>query len=154
MKTQHTLMSLPAKDWIVAQAIVFDWFDGPRQGVARLSKPECEFEFQLLAERHNPDGLDDRLFRVNELPVGSVNLVLEAIHSLGSPASVVWLPVWKFGSQEERLRADKEIDRILNQQKGTGLVISSRDMTTFLGCWQDDRHTGLVKDWFSRLGLS
>jgi hypothetical protein len=147
MKTQHVLMSVPANSWVAGQVVVFDWFDGPRQGVARMAKPECEFAFELLAERLNPDGLDDRLFRVSELPAGSVTRILDTIHSLGSPVNVVWVPVWKFGSEEERLQADQEIDRILSQQRGTGLVVYSRDMITFLGCWEDDQVQGEVQDW-------
>jgi hypothetical protein len=151
---QDALTPLPPQAWVAGQVIVFDWFDGPRQGVARMARPECEFAFELVAERNNPDGLDDRLFRVSELPASSVTKVLDAIRSLGNPGSVVWVPVWKFGSEEERLRADKEIDRILSRQKDTGLVIYSRDMATFLGCWQDDRGSDHVQDWFSILGVS
>ena len=154
MKTQNALLSLPPLDWSVDQVIVFDWYDGPRQGIARLAKPECEFIFDLLAERPNADGLDDRLFRVSEIPPGSVSRVLTAIRWLGNPTNVVWVPVWKFDSEEERIRADQEIDRILNQQRSTGLMISSRDLTTFLGCWQEAAGNGQVQDWFSRLELS
>ena len=147
------LTSLQPSNWVVDQVVVFDWFDGPRQGVARMAKPECEFAFELLAERHNPDGLDDRLFRVSELPAGSLARILDVIQRLGSPANAVWVPVWKFSSEDERLQADHEIDHILSQQKSTRLVIHSRDMTTFLGCWQDDRVGGEVQDWFLALGL-
>lgn len=154
MSTELPLTSLAAHDWVVHQVIIFDWFDGPRQGVARMAKPECEFAFELLAERHNPDDLDDRLFRVSSLPAGSVTRVLDAIRSLGSPTNVVWIPVWKFGTDEEKLLADQEIDRILRQQRSTSLVIFSRDMASFLGCWQDDRVSGQVRDWFSALGIA
>jgi hypothetical protein len=118
-----------------------------------MAIPEYEFLFELLGERHNPRGPDDRLFRVNELPQGSVAAVLNAIRSLGSPANSVWVPVWKFGTEEEKIRADQEIDRILNDQKSTGLIIYSRDMVTFRGCWSDQRINGHDKDWFAILGI-
>jgi hypothetical protein len=154
MNTQRALTSLPPNNWIAGQVVVFDWFDGPRQGVARMAKPECEFTFELIAERYNPDGLDDRLFRVSELPAGSVARIVDAIHSLGSPTNVVWAPVWKFSNEEDRIRADQQIDRILGQQEGTDLVIHSRDMITFLGCWGDDRVRREGQDWFLTSALS
>jgi len=154
MNTQDALTSLPPKHWVVDQVVVFDWFDGPRQGVGRLAKPACEFAFELLAERHNPDGLDDRLFRISELPQGSVTQILDAIHSLGSPANVVWVPVWHFASEEEKRRANRETELILSRRKDTGLVIYSRDMATILGCWQGDRVNGQTQDWFSILSIS
>jgi hypothetical protein len=154
MDMQRLLKSLSPTNWTVGQVIVFDWFNGPRQGVARMENPECEFAFELLAERYNPDGLDDRLFRISELPRGSVTKILDTLQSSGRPAHVVWVPVWKFGSEEERLRADQEIERILSQQKGTDLAIHSRDMVTFLGCWQVDVRSNQVQDWFSFLDIS
>lgn len=153
MNNTHRLASLHPSSWAAGQVVVFDWFDGPRQGVARMANPECEFAFELLAERHNPSGLDDRLFRVCELPPGSITKIMDAIRSLGSPANAVWVPVWKFNSEEKRLQADQEINRILSQQKDTGLVIYSRDMITFLGCWHVDRARGEIQDWFVTLGI-
>jgi hypothetical protein len=139
MNIQESLLSLPCEEWAVDQAVVFDWFDGPRHGVVRLAKPECEFAFEVLAERYNPDGLDDRLFRVCGLPAGSVAEVLTSIRSLGAPANVVWVPVWSFESEEQKLRADRRIDDVLSRQESTGLVIYTRDLLTYLGCWRDDR---------------
>ena len=134
-----TLTTLPPKDWVVDQVVVLDWYDGPRHGVARLAKPECEFAFDVLNERHNPDGLDLRLFRVSELPTGSLNKVLDAIRCLGTPVNKVWVPVWEFGSAEQQLQADQEIDRILSQQAPTAIAFCSRDMATFAEGWEGDR---------------
>ncbi len=139
MNMQDTLATLPPKEWVVDQVVVFDWYDGPRHGVARLAKPECEFAFDMLEERHNPDGLDLRLFRVNELPTGSVGLVLNAIRCLGAPANKVWVPTRKFESPEDQIQADQEIDRILSQQAPTAIAFCSSDMITFAECWEGDR---------------
>jgi hypothetical protein len=154
MTLQRQLTSLSPQAWQVHQAVVFDWYDGPRQGVARLSKPTCEFVFELLAERPTADDLDDRLFRLSELPEGSVAKILEALRVLGSPSNVVWVPEWRFGSEEERLRADQALDRILSQQRRTDLVIYTRDLITFRGCWQENRANGQAQDWFTTLNVS
>ncbi len=96
MEQKNKPASLAPPDWTADQVIVFDWYDGPRQGVVCLKEPPCEFSFELLAEKPNPDDLDHRLFRVSELPAGSVAQILEAIRVLGKPTGIVWVPVWKF----------------------------------------------------------
>lgn len=154
MELKNKLTSRAPDDWVVDQVIVFDWYDGPRQGVACLTQPPCEFYFELLAERYNPNGLDDRLFRVSELPPGSVAKVLEATQALGSPTNAVWVPTWKFSSEGERRQADQAINQILSARKDTGIVIASPDMATFLGCWQTDGDSHPITDWFSALGVS
>jgi hypothetical protein len=154
MTLEQQLASLSPHDWQVHQVVVFDWFDGPRQGLARLSKPEGEFVFELLAERPTADDLDDRLFRISELPAGSVDKILGVLRPLGSPSNVIWTPVWKFASDEERVLADQAIDRILSQQRETDLLIYTRDLITFRGCWQDERANGQAQDWFAALNIS
>lgn len=109
MNAQETLCSVPASDWMIDQVIVFDWYDGPRAGVARMRRPECEFAFELLAERYNPEGLDDRLFRVYELPQGSVRQILDALTPLGRPVNSVWVPMWSFASKEQEERVRQEV---------------------------------------------
>jgi hypothetical protein len=147
MITSHKLASLPPDQWRVDQVIIFDWFDGPRHGIARLAQPSCELMFDLLAERPNDDGLDDRLFRIWTLPDGSVSRILHSISALGVPADIVWLPLWKFPSEEERIRADEEIETVLNQKETTGLVIFTRDFHTFLGCWKEHIENSQIHDW-------
>jgi hypothetical protein len=153
MNTQKALMSQPPTAWIVGQVVVFDWCDGPRQGIARMAEPKCEFAFELVSERDNPEDLDDRLYRVSDLPEGSVTEILDATRALESPVNVVWTPGWRFESDEERLQADQVIAGVLSQQKDTGLVIHSRDMVTFLGCWPADAGTDQKQDWFALLGI-
>lgn len=153
MKLEKSLASVPPAEWVANQVIVFDWYDGPRQGVACLGRPMCEFAFTLLAERPCPDGLDDRLFRVSELPANSVARILGLLRPQGSPSHKVWVPVWQPGRAEERSQVDQEIDSILSQQRDTGLVIATRDMETFLGCWHAERNGSQITDWFSALSI-
>jgi hypothetical protein len=132
------LQSLPLGQWRTRQAIVFDWYDGPREGVCALAQPQAEVAFELLEERANADHLDDRLFRVNELPAGSVDRILAELTELGSPDQAVWAPVWAFASKTRQREVENRIDDILSRAIVTPIVISTRDMTDFLGCWQVD----------------
>ena len=94
MDLEKTLTAIPVDAWTTRQAIVLDWHDGPRQGVCSLSHPAAEFVFEQIDERHNPEGMDDRLFRLRHVPEGTVARALEVLGDLGGPDHCVWVPVW------------------------------------------------------------
>lgn len=153
MALEEILLSCPAELWKTGQAVVFDWYDGPREGVAMLAFPECEFTFELVEERHNPDGLDDRLFRLRELPVGSVQSVLRLLSRLGEPSKPVWAPVWRFATKTERHFADRAIDQVLAGARETGLAVLSQDMKQFEGVWVIGEDQPRRIDWFDALKI-
>src|SRR5688572_25483495 len=101
MKLEALLRSVPVDQWVVQDVIAFDWYDGAREGVCSLARPGGEFYFELLDERLNPDGVDDRLFRLSELPTGSVAELRS---------------VWQFTKPEDPQRA-KEVMRRLDAAK-------------------------------------
>jgi len=141
MKLEEKLTSMPVNQWKVDRIYAFDWYDGPREGVCSLTVPSCEFYFELLDERYNPDGLDDRLFRLSELPTGSVRDVVAAVPDLASP------------SESVRQKADERIDAATARKRPTALVIHSQDLENFLGCWQVDLTEAKTADWFAVLGI-
>jgi hypothetical protein len=143
MALENLLASIPVEEWVPDQVVVFDWFDGPREGVARMHNPPCEFFFGLLAERYTPDDLDDRLFGLSELPPGSVAKLLDTIHLLGEPVNEVWVPVWQFPNEVEQSEVERETDRLLSLRRTTNLVIWTKDMRTFLGCSTEDREVAI-----------
>jgi hypothetical protein len=153
MSIETLLLSVAVKNWRTQHAVVFDWHDGPKQGVCSLATPECEFVFDLVAERFNPDGLDDKLFRLREVPKGTIAKILSLVSSLGPQAIPVWAPVWSFANASERTSADNAIDEILNSSRHTSILIRTQDMVTFLGCWKVDAIPPAGKDWFDNLGL-
>jgi hypothetical protein len=150
---EPALRSLPAPRWTTRQAIVFDWYDGPREGVCALSNPPGEFRFELLDERPTADDLDDRLYRVSALPAGSVDEIVSALHDLGGPTGPVWVPVWKFPTDEARQQAERCLESVLVRGQPTPLVIRTPDMLRFLGCWQGDLSGPNGSDWFTALGI-
>ena len=152
MTLEHAICSLPFEQWMPRQVIVLDWHDGPREGIAELSAPECEFHFEILAERYDPVDVDDRLFRLSEVPRGSVRHLLTQFRILGQPVNAVWSPVWSFTNDEDRLRCDQELKHILDLQRKTDVVILTKDMEHFLGCFQVPLDASQV-DWFKALGI-
>src|SRR5436309_2873396 len=101
MNLETLLTSVPPDQWKTRQAVVFDWYDGPREGIVALDNPGYEFAFKLLAERPTEDGLDERLFSLASLPPGYVAAIVDRLHALGTPKGPVWVPVWRFPSTEE-----------------------------------------------------
>ena len=125
----------------------------PREGICALQAPAAEFFFDLLDERVNEDGLDDRLFRLSELPPGSMDKLLAALAVLGGPAHLVWVPMWKFPSQALQQQAERCVGLIRDSARPTALVISTRDMEEFRGCWRVERSINERADWFAALNI-
>lgn len=150
---EESLLLTPVREWITKQVIVFDWFDGPREGVCSLDQPEVSFYFELIDERALSDDLDDRLFSLRQIPYNSVEEISSAIGELGTPTGRVWVPVWKFQNPLNQDRAEEIINRIFLESSKTNLVVYTRDMIGFLGCWRVDQ-TVKIKDWFTHLGIN
>lgn len=141
MSFEDALRSVPAGQWQVQQVQALDWYDGPREGVGVLGVPPCEFYFELLDERYHPDGLDDRLFRLDELPPGSVQDVASVLPHLASPR------------EEDRRRARARLDEIKATRRPTPLVVYTRDWQRILGCWSAEHVSNGGGDWFAALGI-
>jgi hypothetical protein len=141
MQLEQVLETLPVAQWKSGQVYSFDWYDGPREGVCSLAAPGGEFHFELLEEQFDPDGLEKRLFRVSELPAGSVDEILSVVPDLASPSEPV------------RKGAEQRIRMIDARKRPTSLVILTPDMRHFLGCWDLDRIANPSGDWFQALGI-
>ncbi len=151
MELENKLAAIPVDEWLTEQAIVFDWQDGPSEGLCSLRHPEAEFQFELLDQRHNPDDLDDRLFRLRQLPMGTVAEALRVLSVLGQPTHCVWAPLWRFADAAQQRQAEKLLDELQAKATPLDLVIASRDMKHFQGCWRSKTANGEAVDWFARL---
>jgi hypothetical protein len=141
MTLEETLLSVPFNQWRVGQVYSYGWYDGPRDGGCRLVTPACEFYFELIDERYNPDGLDDRLYRLSEIPLGSVAEMEKLSHQ------------WRNSDPAISQEATRRLDAIRAARRPTDLVVYSTYMNEFLGCWRVDPAQTDVKDWFTFLGI-
>lgn len=132
---EHALLSVPVAQWRPRRTEALDWYDGPREGLCQLSWPDTEFYFTLLAERFNPEGLDDRLMAVHRLPPGGGEALLQALALPDEP------------------EGRREVERILASAEPTNLVVLTRDAETFLGCWRRPPGEPQGPSWFEVLGL-
>lgn len=154
MNTESILTAAKSNACVVKQVIVFDWNDGPVSGICSLETPKCEFEFELIAERYNANDVDERIFKLSALPLGSVDKVIDLLSLLGGPLSRVWIPVWSFPSPEEQEIADNNVDAVLSLSTEMNLVLWTRNMEEFLGIWNvPERSSSAVTDWFSILEI-
>jgi hypothetical protein len=150
---EEILKGVPPPEWATEQAIIFDWYDGPREGICALSNPKACFAFRLLAERPTEDDLDDRLFSLSSIPDATVAEVINLLSPLGEPTKPVWVPMWKFPNQSTQDAVEDKLDALLAAQRLTKLIVYTRDMKNFLGCWEKDAGDLGVKDWFSALAI-
>ncbi len=141
MKLEELLTSVPVGQWQAGNQYSLEWYDGPREGVCSLNVPGGEFYFKLLDERYNPNGCDDRLFRLSELPAGSVAELLSVV------------PVFAGREESAQREADQRLQTILSRRRPTTLVIWTQDMLEFLGCWNIDQAAPDDGDWFAFLGI-
>lgn len=153
MTPEQRLLAVPLERWSTRQAIVLDWYDGPREGLCALASPGGEFLFELLGERPNPDDLDDRLFLIREIPDGTVDALVADIQELGSPGGPVWVPVWRFRTESARERVEQRLRQIQTDARPISLVVSTRDLKRFLECWRaaPPPHAGL---WSALSGIA
>ena len=134
------LLTTPVSQWETDRIVVSHWVDGPMSGYCRLANPECAFFFHLAAERHNPDGLDDRIF--------SLSMVESATFELAWSS-----PITGASSSAGDAMRTPDLSGLVSPPHGTSnLLIRTPDMRTFLGCW-------VVPDWqqvadlFARVGI-
>ena len=138
--TTTLLDSMPFQNWRMDQIVIFGFYDGPEKGVARLSLPAYEFTFKKIAERYNPDGLDDRLFLIGELPTGSASKIQACMQQQRI-------------DPEEKGKSDAEIQKILALEIVTNSVIHSREFENILGYWPGIYKAEQTRDWFVELGI-
>lgn len=149
----RALIDTPCTDWKVDQVIVLDWYDGPHAGFARLKFPVVEFQFELLAERPTEEGLDDRLFVVKAVPVGTLQTLLAICLFAGEPAKPIWSPRWESNDPSDLERAEAAIAAAEDSAIATTLVIRSSDFEVFQGCWDIGSAPVDVPNWFAYLGI-
>ena len=153
MSIEQKLINCDVSRWRTRLAVVFDWYDGPRHGICALENPQCEFVFYLLDEQTNPDGLDHRLFRISEIPDGSVDNLVSQVAVLGSPFASVWTPIWRFPTEQKRAEADSDVEKLLDSGRQTNIIFLSQDLISYLGRWNAEVIPNERVDWFAALKI-
>jgi hypothetical protein len=111
--------------------VIFDWRDGPIEGVLRWRGRAACWYFKLLAERADSSELDDRLFWIWAIPDADSEVL---VGEFGDEESgrLVWPVSGGLGSA----RARAIVDGLLSGRPGTpDRVIRTADFVEVLGVW-------------------
>lgn len=93
----------------VVRVIALGFYDGPTEGVLQTTDGAA-YRFDLIAEEHNPDGLDDRTFALRPLPPGVFDEVAELV---GGSAGAVVVPRWPVAGADRQAEIDRRLDALL-----------------------------------------
>lgn len=134
MPDAESLLQVPPPHWQVEQVIVFDWQDGPRDGLCLLREPPACLAFTAIAERPADDDLGDCLYRATLRPAATFAEVLTALADLGTPTGAVWTPVWRFPTAAQQRACEARLAELLPAAPAD-LVLRSRDMLVIQDAW-------------------
>jgi hypothetical protein len=97
----------------IDRVIVFGWYDGPTNGVLQLGKDGPVYRFALLDEGQLQDDTDHRAYGLYALPGEVWSRLVTAIAPYIAPRWPVWVPMWRFPSDEIRQAVERETAQVL-----------------------------------------
>lgn len=111
--------------------VIFDWRDGPIEGIARRKDGYACWYFKLFAERLETETLDDRLFSLWEIPDSDSSILREEFGE-DDQGGYVWPVSGGLGS----IRARSIVDELLSARPGPpNLIIRTPDLVEVFGVW-------------------
>ena len=138
--------------WETRVAVVTDWCDGPREGACALSSPLREFWFQVLDERRTIDGLDERVYSISDLAIGSVDRLSKLLRVLGEPEGKIWCPLWRHDDPKVLDDLREKLDSVRLGSRALDSVVLTKGLLQFRACWDIPKRE-TVSDWFGFLGV-
>ncbi len=98
------------------------YYDGPTSGLARCTKSQKAYRFELVA--WDP-GFENRIYSLAETDVQVFDSVVQVLARLEAPHWPFWTPRWQFGSSLEESRTSSEIDQALSRIPPASLLIAT-----------------------------
>lgn len=133
--------------------VVFDYYDGPLEGVLACDACGGEYLFRTIA--WNPDRLT-RVFELRPVSRGTLQRVTEICSPLGSPRWPVWVPRWSFQSEEVERRVSTELNEVLQAQGELRLIVAAAAIDRHIDAARTaDAHTSQpdLQFWLEWLGI-
>ena len=122
--------TLPTNKWAVEQLIILDWYDGPRSGFCKMTRPKVRFYFEVIADCYLQDDTDDHLFQLSDCPTEKLDAVIEIFAKVGQPQKPSWIPSGNMDLEDE-----KQIETIISELEASSIIVQSHNMTEFSCCW-------------------
>jgi hypothetical protein len=123
-------LTATAARWRPTQVIALGYFDGPTEGVVKLSDGQI-FRFSPLAEDVNRE---IRAFALATLSQQQFDDIVRLLSMpLGSPTWPIWVPLWRFANENLRISTEQGINAILAATEVVAVVVCSDDLQHCLG---------------------
>ncbi|MGW2653997.1 hypothetical protein ACWC1D_10080 [Streptomyces sp. NPDC001478] len=111
--------------------IIFDWRDGPIEGIAGSVNGSTCWYFKLFAERHENDTLDDRIFALWPISDSDSSILCEEFGQ-GDEGGCVWPVSGGLGSS----KAQSIVEGLLSARpESPNLIIRTPDFVEVFGIW-------------------
>lgn len=106
--------------------IVFDYYDGPVEGVIQFADRGAVFHFRLLGDQPELATSDkSRNYLLHALPADAIDRIAAAIEPYIPTAWPVWVPLWKFPSPEDEAKVEAMIETILAEAEDEEWQVST-----------------------------
>ncbi len=103
------------------RAIVLGWYDGPSDGLIRCGACKRIFRFELL------DSVDEdreiQIYSLAQLPADSMDRLVNALSPFMKPYWPMWAPLWKFPTEDDRIRVDRAVDDLIARACSPEVVV-------------------------------
>lgn len=135
------------------RAIVLGWYDGPTEGLVRCGTCNRVDRFVML------DSVDEdrevRIFSMAPLPADSMDRLEEVLAPFLTPTWPMWVPLWRFPSESDRIRADRAVDALMVRGEAPEFVLTTSGLLDEISDVKvvSGNEAGQVHDWVSWMGL-
>ena len=128
------LIALLTKEWTPRQLLIFDWYDGPIDGLCQPTDSEVCLHFSSLAEQWHGGPVHERLFGLRRVRDSAIREVQIAYGVTSQPAEQV-CSAPPYRSEAERLAVEAVLEDLIGTSSPTRVAIRSSDMLSVLDIW-------------------
>jgi hypothetical protein len=93
------------------RAVVLGWYDGPTDGLVRCGVCKRVYRFEMLDAVNEDDRI--RGYSLAPLPTDSMDRFVDALSPFMKPHWPMWAPIWKFPTEDDRIRVDRAVDDLI-----------------------------------------
>jgi hypothetical protein len=129
------LRSVPPAEWMIEYNIIFDWYDGEREGWCRLSYPACSFSYKIQAEILTGPGLHDCLLAVRPVPADAIERLLTVLDPL-SPDDPEWFGgFWPYDDPNAIGQAEAMLATLMAESGAVCGYLQGRNLEDIKAYW-------------------
>ena len=129
------LRSVPPSEWMIEYNIIYDWYDGEREGWCRLSSPACCFYYKIQAEVLSGPGLKDCLLAVRAVPANAIERLLEVLDPISLDDPEWWGGFWPPDGTKAAGRAEAVVATLMAESEEVCGYLQGRYIDQIKAYW-------------------